>query len=74
MADQNYNRLLQAIYLQVKMNGMANKATKDLDKVLELDHPVREMAFVEWALSSDMCKKPVASGSRGKITPEQISL
>ena len=70
MSELNYSRLLQAIHVQVKRNGMTKAASDSLNKILKLTHPKRELAFLDWALHSDLYGQPVTVNSSEKVSRE----
>ena len=67
-----YSRYLQAAQTQAKKNGVTKDASDALDEVLKLPHPNRELAFLDWVLSTDLYKNPTAAHE--KLTHDQLSI
>lgn len=59
-----YSRFLQAIKIQAKRNGITAVASNSLNKILQLSHPSRELAFLDWALNTQLYKQPAESRLR----------
>ena len=74
MSELNYGRLLEAVKVQAKRNEIPAEASKALDRVLKFPHPNRELAFLDWALNSDLYELPTEATGPKNLTHDQMSV